>query len=80
MAGLVGAVQSVYSDDEISVRVEPASMTPVTAEVHREATMRMRNRFQSETSEEQKKSLTKEEMEFDANYVVIVQASDLEAA
>jgi hypothetical protein len=80
MAGLVGTVQNVYEHNEIAVRVDPESMTEVTAEVHRQANQRMRDRFQRDTSEEQKKALTKEEMDFTANYVVLVQASDLEKA
>jgi len=80
MAGLVGSVQNVYSDTEIAIKVEAPSMTKVTAEVHAAATQRMRERFLRDTSEEQKKQLTKEEMEFNVNYVVLCQASDLEAA
>jgi hypothetical protein len=80
MAGLVGTVQNVYEAGEVAVRVEHDSMTPVTAEVFQQANQRMRDRFQRDTSEEQKKQLTKEEMEFTANYVVLVQASDLEKA
>lgn len=78
MAGLVGTIQNVYGDDEIAVRVDPESMTSVTADVHKAANLRMRERFQRDTSEEQKKQLTKEEMDFTANYVVLVQSSDLE--
>jgi hypothetical protein len=80
MAGLVGSVQNVYADSQVAVRVDPESMTKVTAEVHKAATQRMRDRFAKDTSEEQKKQLTKEEMEFNANYVVLVQQTDLEGA
>jgi hypothetical protein len=80
MAGLTGTVQSVYSDAEIAVRVDRESMSKVTADVHKTATLRMREKFASQASEEQKKSLNKEELEFDANYVQLVQGSDLEKA
>lgn len=79
MAGLVGTVQNVYSDTELSLRVDPESMTPITAEVHRIANQRMRERLK-EIPEEHRKMLTEEELEFTANYVVMVQASDLVAA
>lgn len=80
MAGSVGTVQNVYGESEVAIRVDPASMTKITAEVHTTATQRMRDRFLKDTSEEQKKQLTKEELEFEANYVLLVQTSDLEAA
>jgi len=38
----------------------------------------MRDKFLANVSEEQKKQLSKEELEFGANYVVLVQKSDLE--
>jgi len=80
MAGLVGVVQNVYGDTEIAVRVDPESMPKISAEVHKAANQRMRDRFQKDTSEEQKRQLSKEEMEFKANFVVLVQSSDLVAA
>lgn len=80
MSGLVGVVQSVYSEKEIAVKVDPSSMSTVTADVHQIATGRMRAKFVGSVSEEQKKVLTKEEMDFDVNYVLLVQSSDLEAA
>ncbi|AIE83862.1 hypothetical protein [Fimbriimonas ginsengisoli] len=80
MVGLVGTIQNVYEHNEVAVRVDPDSMTPVTKQVHEQANQRMRDRFQRDTSEEQKKQLTKEEMEFTANYVVLVQGTDLEKA
>lgn len=81
MAGLVGSIQNVYpTTNEIALNVERESMTPVTAEVHAAANQRMRERFAKDTSEEQKKQLTKDDLEFTANYVVLVQASDLEPA
>ena len=79
MAGLVGTVQNVYPTNDVALCVDVKSMTPVSAEVHATATQRMRDRFAKDTSEEQKKQLTKEDMEFTANYVVLVQVSDLEA-
>jgi hypothetical protein len=80
MAGLTGTVQNVYSDGEVGLQVDPASMNEVTGQVHRTATERMRKKFLDSTSEEQKKTLTKEELEFDAHYVLLVQSSDLETA
>jgi hypothetical protein len=78
MAGLVGVVQNVYNDTEIAVKIDPEFMTKVTGDVQREATNRMREKFASNISEEQKKQLSKEELEFEAHYVQLVQGQDLE--
>jgi len=80
MADLTGTVQQAYGPDEVAIRVDPPSMTGVTADVVRTASQRMRDKFISNVSEEQRKQLTKEEMEFDANYVLLVRAADLEKA
>ncbi len=81
MSGLVGSIQNIFPESkELAIRVEPPSMTPITAEVHAMANQRMRERFSRDTSEEQKKQLTKEEMEFTANYVVLVGEKDVVAA
>ena len=78
MVGLVGTVQNIYSDTEIAIKIDPEFMTKVTADVQREATNRMREKFANNISEEQKKQLSKEEMEFEAHYVQLVQTKDLE--
>lgn len=80
MADLTGTVQQAYSEDEVAVRVDPSGMTEITADVVKTATQRMRDKFVASVSEEQRKQLTKEELEFDANYVLLVRAADLEAA
>ncbi|MGV3615989.1 MAG: hypothetical protein ACO1SV_11700 [Fimbriimonas sp.] len=80
MADLTGTVQQAYAPDEIAVKVDSESMTPVTADVVRTATQRMREKFVANVSEEQRKQLSKEELEFNANYVLLVRSVDLEAA
>ncbi len=80
MAGLVGVVQNIYSDTEIAVKIDRDFMTDITADVQKEATLRMREKFANNISEEQKKQLSKEELEFEAHYVQLVQAKDLEKA
>ena len=78
MAGLTGTIENVYSKDEIAIRVDIDSLSTVTQKVHKEATKRMREKFVNAISEEQKKQLTTEELNFDANYVLLVQGTDLE--
>lgn len=80
MAGLIGSVQSVYSDTEVAVKVEPESMGDVAQGVQSTAAQRMREKFLGSISEEQKKALTKEELDFQPHYVLLVQAADLEKA
>ena len=78
MSGLTGTVQNVYSPTEVGVRVDPVSMSKVTREVHNTATERMRKKFLDDAPEVVKKSLTPEELEFSANYVLLVDSGDLE--
>jgi hypothetical protein len=80
MAGLVGTVQNVYGATEVSVKVDPESMSNVSKDVHKQATQRMRDKFLNNISEEQKKQLTKEELDFDAHYVLLLDSGDLEKA
>jgi hypothetical protein len=80
MAGLTGTVQQIYSDTEIAIEIEPDCLSKVSADVHKVATQRMRDKFLNQISEEQKKQFTKEELDFDAHYVLLVQTDDLEKA
>lgn len=79
MAGLVGTVENVYEGDEVAIRVRRETMTRATAEVHELAATRMRAKVAADLSEEARKLFTKEEMEFDVHYVLLVQGQDLEA-
>lgn len=78
MAGLSGSVQNVYSDTEVAVRVDIEALSEISRDVHQTATQRMRDKFLSNISEEQKKTLTKEELDFNAHYVLLVSGEDLE--
>jgi hypothetical protein len=78
MAGLMGTIQQVYSDHEVAVEVDPSSMSAVSADVKKIATQRMRDKFLDRATEEDKKTYTKEELNFDAHYVVLVRPEDLE--
>jgi hypothetical protein len=79
MAGLTGIVENVYEGNEVAMKVDIDSLSDITQKVHKEATRRMRDKFVGAISEEQKKQLTAEELNFEANYVLLVQGSDLEA-
>lgn len=78
MAGQTGTVAAVYGPEEVAVRVDLDQMSKVAREVHKEAAKRMMDRFLQATSEEQKGKLTEDEMNFSANYVLLVRAEDLE--
>lgn len=80
MGGLVGTIQNIFSESEIAVRVDPETMSKVTADVHKTAMQRMYDKNINGLSEEQRKGLTKEELDFKAHYVLLVQSSDIEAA
>ncbi len=78
MAAAAGEIQSVYGDGTIAVQVDPTTLGETPRGVHRTATLKMREKFVSNISEEQRKALTKEELEFETHYVLLVRAEDLE--
>jgi hypothetical protein len=80
MAGVQGEVQSVYDDGTVALQVDPSTLSEVPQGVHKTATLKMREKFASGISEEQRKTLTKEELEFDTHYVLLVRAEDIEKA
>lgn len=80
MAGLPGTVQNVYGDDQIAVRIDFDALNPVTAKLQKTSITRMRDKFVKGVSDEQRKQLTKEELEFDANFMLLVRSVDLEKA
>ncbi|HMS53891.1 MAG TPA: hypothetical protein PKA27_00695 [Fimbriimonadaceae bacterium] len=80
MAGLVGTIQNIYANDEIAVRVDVPSLSAVSRDVHKTSIDRMRDKFVGSLSEEQKKSLSSEELNFDAHYMLLCQGKDLEKA
>ena len=80
MAGLVGLVQNTYSKDEIAVKIDLDGLSKITTEVHKESSKRMRDKFAGSVSEEQRKQLTAEELNFTPHYVLLCRSEDLEKA
>jgi hypothetical protein len=80
MQGVTGVVEGVYSKDEVAIKVDLDSLTKIPADVHKDATKRMRERFVENVGEEARKQLTKEELEFVPHYVLLVRSDDLELA
>jgi ribosomal protein L21E len=78
MAGLTGVVQNVYDGGVVALRVDEATLSTVTADVHARSVERMRDKFFSQIGEEAKKSLTKDELEFGAHFMHLVDPNDLE--
>ena len=78
MAGLTGTVQNVYGTDEIAIKVDVDGLSKVTRDVHKQAAVRMREKFQTSISEDQKKQLTADEMNFEPHFVLLVRSADLE--
>ena len=79
MGGLTGTIENIYNSEEIAVKIDPDCMSPITRDVHRTSIERMRQKFVESISEEQKKLLTPEELNFDANYVLLLRGADLES-
>ena len=80
MANAVGEVQSVYDDGTVAIQVETDSLGETPRGVHRTATLKMREKFSNGISEEQRKALSREELEFDTHYVLLVRKEDLQPA
>lgn len=80
MAGLKGTVEYLYDGALVSVKVDPDSLTPISAKVHKGATENMRERFIKSIGEEQRKTLTSEELNFAVNFNILLSADDLESA
>lgn len=76
MGGLVGTVQSVF-DNEIGVRIDLEILDNPPKDVHKVATKQLREKFLGAVSEEHKKMLEKDELNFVPNYVLLVKADDL---
>ncbi len=78
MAGLTGVVANVYGPEEVTVRVDKESAKPVGLTVHKEAVLRLRAKVVKELSEDAKSRFNNGELDFDANYVLLVRGEDLE--
>ena len=80
MDGLVGTVANYYSKEEVSVELDLAALTPVIKDLHTRSTLRIRAKFTDQASEEAKKKLTEDELNFTPHFVVLVSESDLQKA
>ncbi len=78
MQGLTGVVSNYYTKEEVAVTVDLSSLIEIPKDVHNAATDRMRGRFAGEASEELKKLIGKEGLNFTPNYVLLVREEDLE--
>lgn len=78
MHGLTGTVANVYGQEEIAVNIDIDSLTDIPKDVHRVATQRMQDAFKENSTENQRKLLTTEEMKFVPNYVLLLRETDLE--
>ncbi len=78
LVGLEGEVSNRYSGTEVAVQVDLDSLSPEMKKVHAEATNRLRAKFLENVSDEAKKQLSKEELEFTPHYVALVSEADLE--
>ncbi len=78
MSGLTGLVQNVYGPEEVAVKVDLETVNSAGRTVHKVAVERMREKFLSSIGEEQKKTLTAEELNFSAHYMLLVRSTDLE--
>ena len=78
MGGLTGTVENYYSDQEVAVKVEIDSLSDIARKVHKDATKKMREKFEDSIGAEQRGQLTPQELKFTPHYMVLVRAKDLE--
>ena len=77
MDGLPSTVANVYDNEEIAIEVDLTALPKVMADVHREATQRLRARLVDNISEEGRKKFTEDELNFTPHYVALVTPADL---
>lgn len=77
MAGLTGTIQNAYADGFYAMHVDKDKLEGASKEVHASATKWMRGR--TNITEEAKKLLTAEELDFNIHFMLLVKGSDLEA-
>ena len=80
MGGLTGTVENYYNDQEVAVKIEIDSLSDVARKVHKDATKKMREKFEDSIGAEQRGQLTPAELKFTPHYMVLVRAVDLEQA
>jgi len=80
MGGLNGTIENYYNDQEIAVKVDLEALPDVAKRVHKDATKRMRQKFEDSISNEQRGQLSTEELKFTPHYMLLVRAQDLEKA
>lgn len=78
MLGMSGVVENIYSPTEVAVKVDLDCLPKIPADVHKEATKKMRERLTENVGEEARKLMTKEELEFVPHYMILVRQDDLE--
>lgn len=75
MGGLTGTVENYYNDQEIAVKVDLDLLPDVAKRVHKDATKRMRAKFEDSISNEQKGQLSNEELKFTPHYMLLVRGT-----
>jgi len=80
MGGLTGTIENYYNDQEIAVKIDVDTLPDVARRVHKDATKRMRQKFEDSISNEQKNQLSTEELKFTPHYVLLVRQEDIEKA
>jgi ssDNA-specific exonuclease RecJ len=78
MQGLEGNVSNYYNTNEVAVTIDLTNLVDVPKDVHALATSRIQEKFKENATEEVKRLLTKEEMLFTPNYVLLLREQDLE--
>jgi ribosomal protein L21E len=79
-AGLTGTVQKAYGKTEVTVEIDPESLTKEIRKRHEDVRDQMKTKWLEGLSEEGRNKLTEREKDFNLRYVILVSMSDLEKA
>lgn len=78
--GLTGTVSKVYNPSEVSVEIEPESLTREIRKRHEDVRDQMKTKWLDGLSEEGRSKLTEREKDFNLRYMILVKMDDLEQA
>jgi hypothetical protein len=79
-ADLTGTIQKLYDTDEVSIEIEPESLTKEIRQRHEDVRGQMKTRWLDGLSEEGRSRLTEREKNFNLRYVILVNKKDVNPA
>jgi hypothetical protein len=76
--GLTGVVTRVYNENEVTVEIEPESLTRDIRKRHEDVRDQMKTKWLDGLSEEGRSKLTEREKDFNLRFIILTKVDDLE--